>query len=917
MFDLRENMVIIDGRIRTVDILYCRKGKGDTFNIAFKGTPHKNFSYGCDRVVWITNPIVYNVKQCKVLHNNRELLNVVHLNAFIHGFSRYWYVEFANGSSKSFSDDEIRVEQSCLDAAKAKHVFEYMKGVAKINALRADDSEKSLLSIQYDKVSFIHSVSAAACFLNPDRYPVGKFPVDNLIYPFGANSSQFKAVRAAFENQISVIQGPPGTGKTQTILNILANIILQKKTALIVSNNNSAILNVVEKLEKYDLDFIAAVLGSKQNKELFIETQSSKLIPSDINKWDSKAARKASFLKQVDTQANNLLDVFKKQERLACAIQELDALRIEKEHFEQEVAYNEDYALRGKWKSAKLVRLWQELENMQEKNLSSNIFSFLTKPIYTYWVNLKLKTLFKGVKERIKVNDLEPFITYIQHKFYEVKELELTKEIQTLRKILDKCDAKTLLATLQHDSMSCLRNSLFNRYGGNHIRPIYSLDTIDKSLVDEYPIILSTTFSARSNFGDKVIFDYVIMDEASQISSETGLLALTCAKNAVIVGDTMQLPNVITSEDKQKMQKVAKECQVDTKYDCSQHSFLQSVCNVLPNVTQTLLREHYRCHPKIINFCNQKYYGGKLIIMTSDNGEDHVVSAVRIVKGNHSRGNFNQREVDVISQEVLPEMDVPNVETGIIAPYNDQVDLIKKSVSADIDVATVHKFQGREKDAIVMSMVDDVVTAFSDDSNLFNVAISRAKKKFCLVVSSCQQPENSNVQHFLEYLKYNNCTISDSNVHSIFDMLYAQYSAERLAYLSKYKKISEYDSENLAYSMLMELIEENQSFGHIGIVCHPMMRRIIRNVSLLPLSYKSYALHPNTHVDFLLYNRVGKKPIVAIEVDGYSFHKSGTKQSHRDSMKDEILKIYGIPLLRLSTIGSGEKKLIEEKLMSL
>ncbi len=917
MFDLRENMVIIDGRIKTVDILYCRKGKGDTFNIAFKGTPNENSSYGSDRVVWITNPIVYNVNQCKVFDNDSELLNVVCLRAFIHGFSRYWYVEYEKGKSKSFNDDEVRVEQSCLDEDKSKNVFEYMRRVAKINSLKADNSDKTLLSIQYEKVCFITSVSAAACFLNPDRFPVVKYSVAQLIYPFGANSSQFKAVRAAFENKISVIQGPPGTGKTQTILNILANIILQKKTALIVSSNNSAILNVVEKLEKYDLDFIAAVLGSKQNKELFIETQSSKLIPSDINKWESKAARKASFLQQVDTQANNLLDVFKKQERLACAIQELDALRIEKEHFEQEVAYNEDYALRGKWKSVKLVRLWQELEKMQEKNLSSNIFSFLTKPIYTYWVNLKLKTLFKGINKGVQVDDLDAFITCIQHQFYGVKEAELVKEIQTLRKALDKYDAKSLMAKLQNDSMCCLRNSLFNRYGNNHVRRVYSLNTIDKSLVDEYPIILSTTFSARSNFGDKVMFDYVIMDEASQVSSDTGLLAMTCAKNAVIVGDTMQLPNVVKTDDKIKMQAVAKECHIDTKYDCSLHSFLQAVCNVLPDVTQTLLREHYRCHPKIINFCNQKYYGGKLIIMTSDNGEEDVVSAIRTVKGNHSRGNFNMREVDVISQEVLPEMDTPDDETGIIAPYNDQVNLIKERVADKIDVATVHKFQGREKDAIVMSMVDDVVTDFTDDSNLFNVAVSRAKKKFCLVVSSCEQPKNSNVQNFLDYLKYNNCTISESNVHSIFDMLYAQYTAERLAYLSKYKKISEYDSENLAYSMLMELIEENQSFGHIGIVCHPMMRRIIRNVSLLPLSYKSYALHPNTHVDFLLYNRVGKKPILAIEVDGYSFHKSGTKQSHRDTMKDEILKIYGIPLLRLSTIGSGERKIIEEKLLSL
>lgn len=50
------------------------------------------------------------------------------------------------------------------------------------------------------------------------------------------------------ENQISVIQGPPGTGKTQTILNIIANILMQDKTVQIVSNNNSATENVYDKL---------------------------------------------------------------------------------------------------------------------------------------------------------------------------------------------------------------------------------------------------------------------------------------------------------------------------------------------------------------------------------------------------------------------------------------------------------------------------------------------------------------------------------------------------------------------------------------------------------------------------------------------------------------------------------------------
>ena len=67
---------------------------------------------------------------------------------------------------------------------------------------------------------------------------------------------QKQAVEHALSNQVSIIQGPPGTGKTQTILNIIANLLLAKKSVLVVSNNNSAVSNVVEKLSKpqYSLD---------------------------------------------------------------------------------------------------------------------------------------------------------------------------------------------------------------------------------------------------------------------------------------------------------------------------------------------------------------------------------------------------------------------------------------------------------------------------------------------------------------------------------------------------------------------------------------------------------------------------------------------------------------------------------------
>ena len=89
-----------------------------------------------------------------------------------------------------------------------------------------------------------------------------------------------------------------------------------------------------------------------------------------------------------------------------------------------------------------------------------------------------------------------------------------------------------------------------------------------EELVNQYPVVLSTTFSARTAVPD-MVYDYLIMDEASQVSIETGALALTCAKNAVIVGDTLQLPNVVTDEDKLKLDSIFKEYKVMEGYNCS------------------------------------------------------------------------------------------------------------------------------------------------------------------------------------------------------------------------------------------------------------------------------------------------------------------------------------------------------------
>ena len=109
----------------------------------------------------------------------------------------------------------------------------------------------------------------------------------------------------------------------------------------------------------------------------------------------------------------------------------------------------------------------------------------------------------------------------------------------------------------------------------------------------------------------------------------------------------------------------------------------------------------------------------------------------------------------------------------------------------DIDIATVHKFQGKEKENIIISTVDDEISDFTDDPYLINVAVSRAKKRLLLVVTGNEQSKERNITDLIKYIQYNNFDVVESRIYSVFDYLYKQYTEERMAYLQKYKKVSE------------------------------------------------------------------------------------------------------------------------------
>lgn len=676
------------------------------------------------------------------------------------------------------------------------------------------------------------------------------------------------------------------------------------QTVAVVSNNNAATDNVYEKLEKYNLNYLCARLGKKENKDDFINNQTGK-----YPEFSTKLQEKADIENKVVNLNQDVKEIFNLQNEIAKLKEELSEVKIEHKYFNQYEGNNlsEMPKIRNlnRVTSDIIMRLKAELEELNTRGI---LFRLKAQFIY----GIGNREFYKKSKKDV--------LKYFNKIFYNVKEMEIQNSIKSKEKRLrflgtDKLDLLT------SNSIKLLNEYLRNKYKEQTDRKIFTLKELfgnSEAFNNEYPIVFSTTYSIKNSLNNNYKYDYIIMDESSQVDLITGVLALSVAKNAVIVGDLKQLPNVVTTENQNIIKEISKKYKIDDNYDYLQHSFLESIKLTLKNAPKTLLKEHYRCHPKIIQFCNKKFYDNQLIIMTEDNGEEDVLKAYITNEGNHARGHLNQRQIDVIKNEVLPELsEKTNTENiGIISPYRKQKAQIERTLEEELQIDTVHKFQGREEEAIIITTVDNEISEFVDDPKMLNVAVTRAKKYLRLVVSNNEINENTNIGDLIKYIKYNNFETIESKTKSIYDLLYKQNRLQRLKYLKNKKRVSDFDSENLTYNLIDEILKEN-NYDNLDIAVHVPLMNILTDMKLLNEEELKFATNTWTHIDFIIFNKMDKKLVLAIEVDGYYFHREGTKQQQRDQIKDKILDKYDIPLIRLSTIGSGEKEKLEEKIKQI
>lgn len=881
----------------TEQVTSISENKNGLWAVRFSSSP-RVFNYNQARLLYLTHPESINLGEKGLYIKNKHINNVTELLRFTNGRYTFYRVTYANGYYENLDGSEVYVTRTPINK-NGGSTWDYLRKLAVETGLLTEDDE-SILSKQYELVDMKRDNVPLALYLG-DKTKLAAHPLPNQVYfPFGCNASQKSAVEAALTHQVSIIQGPPGTGKTQTILNIIANLLVEGKSVLVVSNNNSAVENVAEKLDGEGLGFIVAKLGSVKNKEAFIANQTSY---PDMSSWAVADQTTVNLLAKESLE--KVSQGFDGQLLQAQLKAEYDALLKETKYNEMLQA-NE---VSGSWlngkSSTKLMKLFNLYQMMVEKEQKPSLW-------------FRLKWSFSLDWKMFSFLNCQPssVINSLGSAYYYSRKTEIEQELQTIESQLQSIDLKQNVKDLRSSSLQILKSIIAKRYGAG-VRRIFTIKDIKprtEEFLKEYPVVLSTTYSAKSCISKDMVFDYVIMDEASQVDIKTGALALSCAMNAVIVGDDKQLPNVVSREEAQALSAIQTTYSVDDRYNAVTHSFLQSCTEVFKEAPVTLLREHYRCHPKIIEFCNQRFYDGELVAMTTDNDEENVLQVIRTVKGTHARGHLNQREIDVIKQEVMPEY-VDSASVGIITPYRDQANEVNKALGQDI-ASTVHKYQGRECDTIIMGTVDNEPTEFSDDANLLNVAISRAKTHLCIVTNGNEMPQESNLAQLIAYMQYNNFQVRDSKLHSVFDLLYKQYTAERLAYEAVHPAVSEHLSENIVYELLVKAIAE-LGMTNTDVLCHYPLSRLIGDWNLLTDEEQSFAESPFSHVDFLIYNSLTKQPLQTIEVDGWQFHKNSDVQQYRDTLKDQLLAKFGLCPHRISTTDTVNvetiKKIINEQ----
>ncbi|XP_019712745.1 DNA-binding protein SMUBP-2 isoform X2 [Hippocampus comes] len=351
----------------------------------------------------------------------------------------------------------------------------------------------------------------------------------------------------------------------------------------------------------------------------------------------------------------------------------------------------------------------------------------------------------------------------------------------SLDAILAKSDNANIIADIRRDIDKAFKN---NEKGerGNLWREIGELRkelktreaTAIGQILKSADVVLSTNTGACDDGPLKFLpaehFDWMVIDECAQSLESSCWIGLLQARKCILSGDYKQLPPTIKS-------------QVAASKGLSL-SLMERLIQMYGDSVVRMLTVQYRMNSAIMEWASKEMYHGRLTAHSSV--EAHLLKDLpgvtcveetstplflidtagcglteMEVSDEQSKGNQGEVEIVALHIKALTEAGVNAKDIAVIAPYNLQVDLLRQKLSARhpaLEIKSVDGFQGREKEAVVLSLVRSNrkgEVGFLAEDRRINVAVTRARRHVAIVCDT-QTVQNhaflkTLVHHVTEY----------------------------------------------------------------------------------------------------------------------------------------------------------------------
>jgi len=406
---------------------------------------------------------------------------------------------------------------------------------------------------------------------------------------------------------------------------------------------------------------------------------------------------------------------------------------------------------------------------------SDHLVPAFKKRFYTKWLNSVYEQTGLG---SFNADEMERYVEEFRR---------LDKEQQELAKIEIQHEVTKRRPSLDLEHASSAEQVLVRREAEKQRKhkPLRELfDEAGSFITQLTPCFMMSPLSVAQYLkADSIEFDTVVFDEASQIMPQDAVSSLIRADQAVIAGDTKQLPPTSFFQS-----------DVETTEDVREDldSILEETASVLPEKN---LRWHYRSRTEeLIQFSNYHYYNNSLrTFPENDPDVETGVDFEYVEDGVYDRGGSRQNEVeaqrvvDLIEEHAEERSDKS---LGVVAFSSAQEQAIRDALAErreespvldafvsqddvldEFFIKNLEMVQGDERDRMIFSVgygpAQDgtISTNFgpinkSGGERRLNVAVTRAKEHITVVCSmlpgdiDLSGSNSTGAKHFKNYLEY-------------------------------------------------------------------------------------------------------------------------------------------------------------------